>query len=226
MLLAPLAVVPLGAVAGVITWLGLELDLAPFAVAVLVVASLVLGTRAFHVDGLADTADGLTASYDKERSLAVMKTGDVGPAGAAAVVLVLLAQVASILWLMTCTGYGSAARIGLGVGLVVVASRSVLAGLCARGVPSARPGGLGDTVIGAVPPLTAVAASLVGTGLLVLATLPLGISPVRGVVAAIAVAVVVGALVRRAVTRIGGLTGDVLGAGVELALVVSLLTLT
>ncbi|RYJ06942.1 MAG: adenosylcobinamide-GDP ribazoletransferase, partial [Actinomycetales bacterium] len=51
MLLAPLAVLPLGVVAGALVWAGLELGLAPFAVAVVVVASVVLGTRAFHVDG-------------------------------------------------------------------------------------------------------------------------------------------------------------------------------
>ena len=47
-------------------------------------------TGALHLDGLADLADGLTSGHDRERSLAVMRRGDTGPAGAAAIVLALL----------------------------------------------------------------------------------------------------------------------------------------
>src|SRR5690349_20712756 len=81
-LLAPLAVAPLGLAVGAVLWLAGRFDVAPAAAGLLAVGVLVLGTRAFHIDGLADTADGLTASYDRERSLAVMKSGSVGPAGA------------------------------------------------------------------------------------------------------------------------------------------------
>ncbi|KQY60467.1 cobalamin synthase [Aeromicrobium sp. Root495] len=226
MLLAPLAVLPLGAVAGGLAWAGLEWGLAPFAVAVVVVASVVLGTRAFHVDGLADTADGLTASYDRERALAVMKTGDVGPAGAAAVVLVLLAQVGSVAWLLSCSYASSTAEVGLAVGLAVLASRSVLAVACTSGIPSARPGGLGDTVVGSVPVAGALLAALVGVGLLSASGALLGLEWWRGAAAAAAAAVVVGALVRRCASRLGGITGDVLGASVELTLAVTLIALT
>ena len=226
MLLAPVAVVPLGLLAAVVTWLGLELELAPIVVAVLVVASLVLGNRAFHVDGLADTADGLTASYDRDRALAVMKTGDVGPAGTAAVLLVLLVQAASISWLFSTSISSSIFDVGAAVGLLVLASRSVLAVVCVSGLPSARPGGLGDAVIGSVGIGRAIVAVAVGVGLLILPVLLLRLEPWRGVAAALVAAVVVGALVRRAVTRLGGLTGDVLGASVELTLAVTLIALT
>ncbi|MFI5430288.1 adenosylcobinamide-GDP ribazoletransferase [Aeromicrobium sp. UC242_57] len=82
MLVAPLAVVPLALLVAATLWIGRE-PARPIAVAVAAVGLLAAGSRAFHLDGLADTADGLTSSYDRERSLAVMKTGDTGPAGAA-----------------------------------------------------------------------------------------------------------------------------------------------
>ena len=58
--------------------------------------ALALGSRALHLDGLSDVADGLTASYDRERSLAVMKGGTAGPAGVAALVIVLGTQAAAL----------------------------------------------------------------------------------------------------------------------------------
>ena len=51
-------------------------------------------TGAFHEDGLADVADGLGGSYDRERALIIMKDSRVGAFGAIAVVLALLNKVA------------------------------------------------------------------------------------------------------------------------------------
>ena len=96
MVLAPLAVLPLAAAAALVVLVGDWLGLPPLATAYVVVLALALGTRAFHWDGLADTADGLTASYSPERSLEVMRTGPVGPAGVVAVVLVTGLQAAGL----------------------------------------------------------------------------------------------------------------------------------
>ena len=103
-------------------------------------AVLVLGTRAFHVDGLSDTADGLTASYDRERSLEVMHSGTSGPAGGVAVLLVLGVQARRSRSL-------SAVPAGpVLVGVLVCVSRCALVLTCVRGVPAARPDGLGADV--------------------------------------------------------------------------------
>ena len=53
------------------------------------VATLALTTRALHLDGLADTFDGLGAAGSTERALAIMKRGDIGPMGAVALIVVL-----------------------------------------------------------------------------------------------------------------------------------------
>jgi len=66
----------------------------PLVVAVLGTAAGVLLTGAFHEDGLADVADGLGGSLDRERALIIMKDSRVGAFGAIAVGLALLAKVA------------------------------------------------------------------------------------------------------------------------------------
>src|SRR5690606_4995805 len=93
-LLAPLAVLPLGAAVLAVGVLGRITGPSLLVLAFLAVGVLALGTRVFHWDGLSDTADGLTASYDPERSLQVMKSGTSGPAGVLATVVVAGLQVA------------------------------------------------------------------------------------------------------------------------------------
>lgn len=65
----------------------------PLVVAALGTAFGVLITGAFHEDGLADVADGLGGSLDRERALLIMKDSRVGAFGAIAVVLALLTKV-------------------------------------------------------------------------------------------------------------------------------------
>ena len=67
-------------------------DLVTAAVLIGVVA---LGSRGLHLDGLADTADGLAASYDRVKALEIMRRGNTGPIGAVALVIVVLIQIAA-----------------------------------------------------------------------------------------------------------------------------------
>ncbi|MEQ6901431.1 adenosylcobinamide-GDP ribazoletransferase [Nocardioides sp. YIM 152588] len=211
MLLAPLAVAPLGALTVAILVAGDALGLPPLAVALVALGGLATGSRALHLDGLSDVADGLTASYDRERSLAVMKGGTAGPAGAAALVLVLGVQAAAMAALV-----GDASDAFL-AGAAVCSSRAALWITTARTVPPARRDGLGSAFTSTVP----VAAAALGW--LVLAGAAALVDPLRGPVTVAAAAAVVVAVTHRAVRRFGGVTGDVFGAAIELALAVLLL---
>lgn len=207
MLLAPLAAVPLGALVALVCWTGSELSLPAVAVAFVAVGALAAGSRALHLDGLSDVADGLTASYDRERSLAVMKGGTAGPAGVVAVVVVLGIQATALAafddWLLA--------------GALVCVSRAALWIACARGVPAARTDGLGSAFTSSVPRTFVVA------GWLALAGLTALVDGWRGPLTVALAALVVMLLVARAVRRFGGVTGDVFGASIELALAVLLL---
>jgi adenosylcobinamide-GDP ribazoletransferase len=220
MLLAPLAVLPLGLLVGVIGWLGMQAGLNSLAVAVLAVGALALGSRAIHWDGLSDTADGLTASYDAERSLAVMKSGTSGPAGVIATVVVAGVQAAALSSLFLSW------RGAVLAGVLVCASRVALTITCLRGVPAARADGLGLPHAGTVGPLAAVVSWLLTAALVTALAQWFGLDAWRGLVAVVLAGGVVVVLIRRAMRRFGGVTGDVFGAAIELSLATLLVALT
>ena len=84
-----------GAWAGLVLWLGLLCWPAPVAATVSLAATVWL-TGAFHEDGLADTFDALGGAVDRERALAIMKDSRIGSYGAAALVLMLALQAATV----------------------------------------------------------------------------------------------------------------------------------
>ena len=112
-----------GIVAGISAALFMVLPdsaMAPLVVAVLGTVASVLLTGAFHEDGLADVADGLGGSSDRERALLIMKDSRVGAFGAMALVLVLLAKVS----LLALVGSVDALAMCWGLFAAHVASRS------------------------------------------------------------------------------------------------------
>jgi adenosylcobinamide-GDP ribazoletransferase len=220
MVLAPLAVVPLGLLAALVLAGGHGAGLRAPVSALLALGAVIVGNRAFHLDGLADTVDGLAASHDPERSLAVMKTGTSGPAGVAAIVLAVGLQAAGIAALDTSW------RGAVLAGVAVCASRCALALCCARGVPAARPDGLGVTYTGTVPRPVVLALWVVAAAALGAAGAWTGLPWWRGLVAAALAVVVTVLLVAHTVRRLGGVTGDVFGAAVELALATILVALS
>ncbi len=196
--------------------LGDGLPLLPCALAVAVLA---LGTRGLHLDGLADLTDGLASYRDPAGTRAVMKAPDVGPLGVAAVVLTLLVQVAALL---ACVQHGRGSESLL---LAVATGRLSVTAAC-RATPPATPDGLGALVAttvrrGVVVTWTVgLLAGAVGLAQLGPVTTVAGLLlPFTAVLLALALS---RGLRTHAVRRVGGLTGDVLGALVELATTVVL----
>jgi adenosylcobinamide-GDP ribazoletransferase len=220
MLAAPLPGILLGVTAAGLVALGAALDAPQLLVGVAVVGAVALASRGFHLDGLADTVDGLASSHDRDRVLAVMRSPEVGPLGAVALVLVLIAQVASLGELSDRGVHGAVA-----VGLAVLAGRSVLPVLCSVRWPAARAGGLGAAVAGTVPRSAAAAVAVAVLLICGLASWLGAGSAWQSVLAAVAGWAAALVLVARVVARIGGTTGDVLGAAVETATTVSLVVL-
>lgn len=216
MLLAPVTALPLA-----LGWalLGLAATYGwapPLVVGGLSVSAGALLSRGMHLDGLADTADGLSASYDRERALEVMRRGDTGPSGAAALVVVLLVQAASLAALT-----GSTAGITLGA-IAVVGSRLAPAIACRRGVPAARSEGLGKTVAGSVGAPGLSVAGLLTAAVGVAAAVILETPWYAAALVVLAGALAARAVTRRAVRRLGGVTGDTIGAAIEISLATAL----
>jgi adenosylcobinamide-GDP ribazoletransferase len=202
---APLVGLALGAVAaGVLTLAARYGHAGPLLASVLAIAALAALTRALHLDGLADYADGLGSGKPAAAALAIMKRSDIGPFGVVTVTLTLLVQVSAL---------ARAQAIGRGPLAVIaaaLAARLAITLACRRGVRSARPDGLGALVAGSVHP--AVAAALCAAG--IVAAAACGWIFAVAIAAALAVSVAATALAGR---RLGGITGDVLGAVAELA---------
>jgi adenosylcobinamide-GDP ribazoletransferase len=216
---APLVGAALGAVLGLLA-LGLRaLHAPPLVTGAAVVALAALLTRGMHLDGLADTVDGLGSYAPRERALEIMRHSDVGPFGVAAIALTLLLQAAAVA--------GLAARAG-GFALLcaVVAAtatgRLAVAVSCREGVPAARPEGLGALVAGTLA-WPVLAPGAVAVAAVSLAAVP-G-RPWQGPVAVGLALLCAVALERHAVRRLGGITGDVLGAVLEVAVTTGYLVL-
>lgn len=184
---------------------------APSVAAFLLVATLAAVTGGLHLDGLADTGDGLFLWGDAARRLDVMRDPRVGSYGLTLVVLTLLGKYAA---LSALTG---SARAWALFGALAVSRTLVL--VAAGRAPYARPEGTGRLLVDATTPPEALAAAALA--LLVASLSRQGPGLVAGL-GALAVALILTHIARR---RLGGVTGDILGALVELAEVAYLLVL-
>ena len=216
---APLVGLVLGGLTAGVAVLGARW-ISPLVGAVLAVAVLALLTRGLHLDGLADTADGLGPLRDRERALQVMHQGDVGPFGVATLVLTLLLQVACIAALLPADG----GWLPLWAAVLVGRLAMVRTGL--PGVAVAAGSSLGRAVAGTVPGAWWAGAVLVSAALVTGGALLVGdpAGAARLLAAAVAGLLAAEVLHRRAAARLGGTTGDVMGAMGEVATTVHLLT--
>lgn len=231
MALAPLVGLLLGVVAGGIVYAlrttsyEVFVTILPATAAIIVLALL---TRGLHLDGLADTADGLASYKPPQQALQVMREPAVGALGVVTLLLVLLGQVAA---LSACAiaGRGTASAL-----LAVAVGRLAATAACVPPTPAASSTGLGALVAGTASRAVVV----VWTGLLVVLfagyqALDEGTSDATRavnagrVVVAVAVALLVAGLLRRhCVRRLGGVNGDVLGALIEVTTLVVLVVMS
>ena len=215
MLVSPVAVLPLGLAVTLVVAGGQLVGLSTGVTGLLAVAALALGTRCLHIDGLSDVADGLTGSYDRERSLAVMHTSTSGPAGVAATLLVLGTQAAAF---ASIAGSSHPYRSAVVAGVAVCLSRTALLLCCSRGVPAAEVEGIGRIYTESVPRWAAVTGSLLAAVVLTAFAAWAGWPWWRGALAMLVGLAVVVVLLRRVVRRLGGVNGDVFGASIEACL--------
>ena len=206
LLTAPLTSLPVAAVVAAVAFIGHHLHWPNLVSGALAVGAGAWATRGMHIDGLADTVDGLGAGWDRDRALHVMKSGDVGPMGVVSLIVVMLTQAAAVGALashpLVVTSMWAAGRIGCAwVGATLNAART--SGL---GTVMARSCGVAGCVIAS---MVTAAFSLLLIGFS-------GLPPERLFAAAAAAVAVLIWLCWRARRCFGGSTGDVFGASVEL----------
>jgi adenosylcobinamide-GDP ribazoletransferase len=186
--------------------------------AALAVALLALLTGGLHLDGLADTVDGLGSRRPAALALDIMRRPDVGPMGVAGLVLVLLIQVAALAAIPRTSLAATA--------LVLAAVTGRVAVVVATGFPAARPGGFGALVAGRTTAAGRALTIAVLGGAVAGAALPFGgwELAARGLFAALT-GLLAGAFLQLvAWRRLGGMTGDVFGAILEVSTATVLVT--
>ena len=194
----------------------------PMVAALLALAAMVAITGAFHEDGLADTMDALGGAVARERALAIMKDSRIGSYGAVALFVVLGARVG--LMAALCSGPWMAALAAMVLSQAL--GRSAAVAVMAL-VPYAGDAGQAKakplaTSIGAAEWMAATGWAL-ALGAIAVTSGALIASRVAGaLVAAAAVALAMRAWLRH---RLGGYTGDTLGATEQFTEVAVLLVL-
>jgi len=210
----------IGLAVGGIWWAARRGWAPPAAAAVAVIADAGL-TGMLHLDGLADSADGLLPPLPRARRLEVMADPRLGTFGVAGLAMVLLARFGA---------FASMVPSPLAVAGLWCGSRTAMA-VTARAVPYARPTGLASAFLGAPTSAGSAARALTSPAVLGLAggLLAVGLAVAgrgaHGLAAVGAEAAAAAAVVVLAWRRLGGFTGDVLGAAAVAGETAGLLTL-
>jgi adenosylcobinamide-GDP ribazoletransferase len=164
----------------------------------------VLMTGAIHEDGLADTCDGLGGGATRERALEIMKDPRIGVFGALALMLMLLLKIATLslmpLWTALAALVAVHAFSRFCAVLVIFTGRYVGSADRSRSAPVVERVRIGDVLIAAVFGLPALV-----------------VFGPRAIVAVIVALAMVALSSRWCVRRIGGYTGDTLGATQQIA---------
>lgn len=171
--------------------------------AAILLAVWVFASGGLHLDGLADSADAWVGGLgNRERTLAIMKDPNCGPAGVVALVVTLLLKFAALQALLAHGAW-------MALAFAPLLGRTTLPVLFLT-TPYVRPGGLGDVLARSLPRRAALFVVLAALAGVPLAT---GVQGLWPVLAALVAFVWLRALMMR---RLGGATGDTAGALVEI----------
>ncbi|EGT0666721.1 adenosylcobinamide-GDP ribazoletransferase [Citrobacter werkmanii] len=209
----PLIGVVLGGLTGLVfmalqPWCGIPLA------ALFAVLTLALLTGGFHLDGLADTCDGIFSARRRERMLEIMRDSRLGTHGGLALIFVLLAKVLVVSELAL---RGTPMLAALAAACVAGRGTAVLLMYRHR---YAREEGLGNVFIGKITGRqTAVT---LGLAAILAAVLLPGMRGVAALIVTMVAIFILGQLLKR---TLGGQTGDTLGAAIELGELIFLLAL-
>ncbi len=213
MSLAPLVSLALALICGLPLLIAHERPLTALIVSIAAFALLAWATRALHLDGLADTADALGSGKPAQAALEIARKSDIGPFGVLALIFVLLIDIASV------ASFQQPRDSYLTFVVAIVTSRVALTWACTRVWPAARPDGLGAMVAASVPTFIAALWTIVAIALAWWLRSTTGaIGAALGLLAGVTVL----AITRR---RLGGITGDVLGATIEVSAAACLVAL-
>ena len=198
----PLVGLLLGCIAVPVTW-GMYQLFPPMVTAVLTTFILLAFSGGLHLDGLADTADGFFSARPKEKILEIMRDSASGAMGVTALTVLLLLKIACLSSLST--------NLIFAVFLMPIAGRSAILLMMAL-LPYVRlSGGLGSLFYSRRSRLLAL------WGMIFFAGMAWPIAGMRGVIAVLAVVILTGLFAVLCRIKIGGATGDTLGASCELA---------
>lgn len=188
---------------GMVAALSLSLGLSPAVSAALTLAAQAFLTGAMHEDGLADSADGLWGGWDKARRLEIMKDSHIGSYGVLALILVTLARWSALSALLTSGGAFGA------IIAIAALSRAAMTALMAW-LPNARGSGLSQ-LVGRPDAKAAGFAILVAAAI---GAIFIGWAMLSALLLAGAITFAFGLIAK---AKIGGQTGDILGAAQQLA---------
>lgn len=200
----PLAGALIGAICALAGGLAMALGLPPSASALFVLTCGVMITGALHEDGLADTADGLWGGWDRARRLEIMKDSRIGSYGVVALILAFAARWTAISALLAHGGHHGAVGIGAALIAAGALSRGGLPGVMHLVAP-ARADGL-SVHTGRPDRMGAVWAAGIACGL---AFALLGWAAFAALLLTLLALLGLAVLAK---ARIGGQTGDILGA--------------
>jgi adenosylcobinamide-GDP ribazoletransferase len=207
----PIVGAVVGAIAGGVYWFAHWLSCPPALAALCALVAIILVTGAMHEDGLADFADGL-AGDTKERSLSIMRDHQIGTYGVIALVLSLAMRATAIAII-------AEPRVVMAALIAADAASRLSAVLIIAALPPARKDGLSASVGSPTARLAAITLGL--TFVITWLLLPFGVALLL-ILSAVVSAVVLG---RVALVRLGGQTGDVLGASSQLCECLALIVL-